>query len=156
MIRTTNGQKWREIYIKITSGESRTSTTTVTDSSLTYAMKNGYFYEVDLWATFYSASATPGLKYTVTLPTHTSVMGWLKTLSTSGGVTTSLYITNANITNATDINPNASLGAFLRLQGSVMPTADSSFTLGFAQATSNGTATSLTLNSYLHIIERFP
>lgn len=154
MIRNSANEKWREIFIMKTANENRASTTTPTnDTDLQFAMKNGRLYTFDLWAVVFCASATPGFKYTIVAPTHTAVFGWPRDQSTNGTITRTLVTSNSLPANVVTIDPNAALGAFLRLQGQIKPTADGTLAIQWSQNTSNATAVSMTLGSYLKIRE---
>jgi len=142
----------------------RNTTATATDDpDLIVALTAGKSYRINLALSFFSTSATPGIRYAFgyTSTLTQALVRIIETTSQQANASTThqIYtIITANITTPTNFTRASSATANTRhrIQGSfnLVVSGSGNFSVKWAQSVSNGTNTSLVAGSHM-IIEEF-
>lgn len=147
-----------EFYFKATQTDRSSTASATDDPDLLVALTSGITYRIKIALSFFSASATPGIRYAFKY-SSTLTDGFLQLIETtaqSADNTTTIQIniglsgvitggTNFTRSSSATANTTHRIHAFLILQ----PSANGTFSIQWAQSVSNGTATSLAAGSHM-------
>ena len=158
-----DGTAWQKIsyipgfqFARKTADESVTSSTTLQDDNhLVVAVVASAVYVLEMWVAYISASETPDLKFAFTLPASAtasfSALGLFTSVtgSTAGSIEAGAQLAQTTPTASINVGAvNGNLGMVVR--GLVITGASAgNVTFQWAQAVSNGTATTVKQDSWL-------